>query len=255
MRGEATFPRLSASGRRPPSAPTLRDVSGDTDHGAHVRERLLAVRASIADACARVGRTPDEVRVIGATKTVPDALVADALDAGLVEFGENHAVALRDRAPRFPQARWHFFGALQGGTARLVADHADEVHTLRPGRGLEVLERRLIARVRRIPVLIEVDLAGRGNATEPDVVAALADRVATSDAFELTGLMCVPAPTGGDAAARRTFAALRGMRDELTRTHPAAVELSMGMSGDFPIAVEEGATMVRLGTVLFGHRD
>lgn len=220
----------------------------------NIADAVAAVRDEIARACRTAGRDPSDVLLVGATKTVPDALVAEALGAGVAEIGENHAVALRDRRASFPDLRLHFIGTIQRGTARSVADAADVIQTLRPGSAFEAIEARLLRAGRRIDGLVEVDLAGRGNATPESDLDAFADRVSSSRAFRLVGLMTVPAADAGADGTRSAFRRLRQLRDRLREQHEGVRHLSMGMSGDLPIAVEEGATIVRVGSAIFGRR-
>jgi pyridoxal phosphate enzyme (YggS family) len=220
---------------------------------ARLGDRLAAVRHIVAGACRRAGRPVADVRVIAATKGVPVDVVAAARAVGLSDFGENYARELAEKAPAVA-SRWHFIGSLQRGTSTLVAVHADVVHTAAPGSGLTTLARRAHAAGRIIPTLIQVDFTGHRHGVSPEEVATFVDEAALLEGIRVVGLMTL-APPGPDAeSARPFFAALRELRDTLAGTHPDLVELSMGMSLDYSVAVEEGATMVRVGTALFGPR-
>jgi pyridoxal phosphate enzyme (YggS family) len=212
------------------------------------------VRGRIAEACARVGRDPSEVTLVGATKTVPAEQVRAAVAAGLTDVGENRVQELRDKHPLVAGARWHFFGPLQSGSARHVAALADVVHTLAPGGGADRLAARLGDLARSVDALIEVDLTGERHGVAPGDLAAFADRVAATPGLRLVGLMTIAPVDPDPEAARPAFARLRGLRDALLGDHPGVLALSMGMSLDYAVAVEEGATMVRVGTALFGAR-
>ena len=215
---------------------------------------LQTVRLRIVDACARCGRDPTDVTLVGATKSVPPEAVAAAQRAGVTDFGENYVQELRAKRPAAPDARWHFIGTLQASSAHHVAALADVVQTLAGGHATDRLARRAAAAGRVLDAMIEVDFTGERAGADPDDVQQLADRVVTTDGLRLIGLMTVP-PIGADAeAARPTFVRLRALRDRLRDRHPQVVELSMGMSLDYQVAVEEGATMVRVGTALFGPR-
>jgi len=215
---------------------------------------LQTVRSQIVDACARCGRDPTDVTLVGATKSVPPEAVAAAQRAGVTDFGENYVQELRAKRPAAPDARWHFIGTLQASSAHHVAALADVVQTLAGGHATDRLARRAAAAGRVLDAMIEVDFTGERAGADPDDVQQLADRVVTTDGLRLIGLMTVP-PIGADAeAARPTFVRLRALRDRLRDRHPQVVELSMGMSLDYQVAVEEGATMVRVGTALFGPR-
>lgn len=215
---------------------------------------MRAVRARIDAACARAGRPAGEVLLIGASKTVPAERVRAVMEAGVTDFAENYANELEEKSRAVPGARWHFIGKLQTGTVRHVAERAAVVHTLEPGHAVGRLARRVAAGGRRIDGLIQVDQTGRRQGTDPAELAGFARAVAATDGIRLIGLMTLPPPTPDPEGARPFFRRLREMRDELRGSHPDLRDLSMGMSGDLEIAVEEGATMVRVGTALFGGR-
>ncbi|HEY7399537.1 MAG TPA: YggS family pyridoxal phosphate-dependent enzyme [Actinomycetota bacterium] len=219
-----------------------------------IAENLASIQAAIERAAARAGREPGEVTIVGAVKTVPVDAIRTAFELGVTNLGENFVRELRDRAPRFPDARWHYIGTLQSGTAHHVADLADVVETLSSERATERLARRAAAAGRTIDALIEVDFTGERSGTPPERTASLADRVASLEGLRLVGLMTVPPiPTRAEDS-RASFARLRELRDRIRDTHADVLELSMGMSLDYEVAVEEGATMVRIGTALFGER-
>ena len=174
---------------------------------------LEAVRSNIVAACARSDRDPAEVTLVGATKSVPGEAIAVAHGAGVTDFGENYVRELRAKRPVAPDARWHFIGALQSGSAHHVAALADVVQTLAGGHATDRLARRAADAGRRLDVLIEVDYTGERSGADPDDVGSLADRVVALDGLHLIGLMTVP-PIGADAeAARPTFVRLRALRD------------------------------------------
>ena len=207
-------------------------------------ERAVAeVRARIAAAAGRAGRNPAEVTLIGAAKTVDAVRVRDAVSAGVVDVGENRAQELLEKAPLVPGARWHFIGRLQRNKVRALAPWVTVWHSVdRDAAGTEIARRAPGARV-----LVEVNLAreSQKGGCEPDAVAGLVDRL-RDGGLRVEGLMTVP-PQGGDP--RPWFAALRDLAGEV-----GVPELSMGMTDDFEAAVEEGATMVRVGRALFGER-
>lgn len=230
------------------------DVVGSAGADAEVRAAVAAVRARIAAACARVGRSPGEVRLVAASKTQPPEAIRRALEAGVTDFAENYTKELTRKAPAVPGARWHFIGRLQTGTVRHVADLAAVVHTLEPGEALERLARRAASKGRVVDGLIQVDETGSRQGVGPAEVAGFARALRGLGSIRLVGLMAMPPPTRDPEGARPHFARLRALRDRLREEHPDLRELSMGMSADFEIAVEEGATMVRVGTALFGER-
>ncbi len=224
----------------------------------HSRDAVLAnlvrIRDGIERACERAGRNPADVRLVGASKTVPAVVVGWAHEAGVTDFGENYVRELMAKREAALDATWHFIGTLQSHTAHQVAEVADVVQTLTPGRSTERLARRAADRGRRIPALIEVDFTAARTGVAPEECIAFADDVAAMEGLELVGLMTLPPIPESPEDTRPYFRRLRALRDEIAQRHPGATHLSMGMSMDYLVAVEEGATMVRIGTALFGER-
>jgi len=151
-------------------------------------------------------------------------------------------------------ATWHFVGKLQAGTASKVARHADFIHSAEPGHALDLLAGRTMRSGRIIPCLAQVDFTGRRQGVRPEDAEAFLQQAVSIEGIRMIGLMTLPPLTQEPEASRPIFARLRHLRDRLRIPHPELVELSMGMSGDYEVAVEEGATMVRIGTALFGPR-
>lgn len=233
----------------------MRAVSGAIDVMA---ARIAAVRAVITDHAQRAGRDPGQVRIVAVTKTLPVAAVQASLAAGLVDVGENYvqeARAKRDQAPA--GATWHLIGGLQQNKARAAVAAFDRVHSVDSARIADALDREAAAADRRLPVLLQVNLAGTTTqrGAMPEAVPDLAKHVSRLPALALDGLMTI-APAGGtEAALRGHFRSLRTLRDDVQRALGVELpHLSMGMSDDFSLAVEEGATLVRLGRALFGPR-
>jgi len=206
-----------------------------------IAERLAALRAEI----------PPGVTLVAVSKGQPADAIREAHAAGQRHFGENYAQEWRAKAEALsdlPDLRWHFIGALQTNKVKLIAGRVDYVHTVdRPELARE-LSRRLATRSARARVFLEVNVGGEASkeGCEPDEAPGLAEVVRLLPALDLVGLTCIP-PAGADP--RPHFRALRGLRDRLGLT-----ELSMGMSGDWREAIEEGATFVRIGTAIFGPR-
>jgi PLP dependent protein len=219
-----------------------------------LRSNLNAVRSGIDRASARAGRDPEGVLLVAASKSVPADVIAAAVGVGVTDVGENYVNELRAKRAATPPVRWHFIGTLQASSAHHVAALADVVQTIAGGRATERLARRAVEGGRTLDALIEVDFTGERSGAAPADAPALADRVAGSEGLHLVGLMTVPAFTTEPEEARATFVKLRDLRDRIARDHPDVLELSMGMSLDYEVAVEEGATMVRIGTALFGPR-
>ena len=209
---------------------------------------LASIREQIAAACERSGRDPGEVRIVAAAKTVEPPAIERARDAGVREVGENYVQELRAKRGRVDGVVWHFIGTLQSHSAHQV------VETVTPGRAMDRLGRRAAGSGRSIPVLIEVDFTGERTGVAPDALDAAADEVAQTEGVDLVGLMTLPPMPSVAEDSRPFFRRLRELRDGVAAHHPEARELSMGMSLDYPVAVEEGATMVRIGTALFGAR-
>lgn len=215
---------------------------------------LTEVRERIHRAASAAGRDPAEVTLVAVSKRIPAEIAAWAPQAGQVDLGENYARELADKRAAIPGAVWHFIGALQTGTANLVADNADVVHGIASVRAALRAGGRASRSGKTLRCLIEVDLARRGAGAPPGSVAILADQLADAEGLAIVGLMTVPPLGATGEAARPYFEQLREMRDDVRRNHPGMVELSMGMSLDYEVAVGEGATMVRVGTALFGER-
>jgi pyridoxal phosphate enzyme (YggS family) len=214
---------------------------------------VRTVRSNIEAACRRSDRNPDDVVLIGVTKFVPVERVALARAAGVTNFGENYAAELAEKSS-VVEASWHFIGTLQRGSLRHIAGHADVIHSAVPGRTLVRLGRRATGLGRTIPCLIQVDFSGHRYGVAPEDLASAVKSFSELPGVRVVGLMTLP-PWGSDPEATRPyFARLRGFRDGLRGDWPELVELSMGMSLDYQVAVEEGATMLRIGTALFGDR-
>jgi PLP dependent protein len=207
----------------------------------------------MATACRRSGREPQSVTLVAVTKTVPLDIVRKAREAGLADLAENYANELAAKARAVP-ATWHFVGKLQTGTAGSVADHAQVVHSAEPGRALERVAVRAARNGTVLRCLVQVDFTGRRQGVAPELVRDAVGRVSELEGLAVVGLMTLPPWTGEAEAARPYFARLRRLRDEHRDASPGLLELSMGMSGDYEVAIEEGATMVRVGTALFGER-
>lgn len=188
----------------------------------------------------------DNVRLIAVSKYAPDADVACLAEAGQVDFGESRAQQLRYRAEKFPDAQWHMIGPLQHNKAKFVGRYAYMWHSLEDIETAMEVARHV--RERRLPVLIQINISGEAkkHGVEPEGLASLLSQVHLIPELEVIGLMGMAALEG---EARKSFSLLRRLRDDLADA--SLCELCMGMSSDYRIAVEEGATMVRLGSVLF----
>jgi pyridoxal phosphate enzyme (YggS family) len=224
--------------------------------------RLQRVRDRIASAIARANRQLEEVTLVAVSKTHPPEMVRAALTAGLTNFGENRVQEAEDKVPQVgdSKARWHLIGHLQSNKARRAVELFDVIHSLDSAALAKRLDRFCVELDReKLPVLIQVDLAQeatKSGATEAEL-PEIVEVIKGASALRLTGLMVLP-PFFDDAEkVRPFFRRLRELRDDLRSQGAfgeARGELSMGMTHDFEIAIEEGATMLRIGTAIFGER-
>lgn len=211
---------------------------------------LTAVRRRITEAAERAGRDPAGISLVGVSKNADDSAVAGVIAEGLGDFGENRAQELVERSSRFPDIRWHFVGRLQSNKVRHVRPIAHLLHSLdRPALAEQWVKGPGIPP----PVFVQVNLAGEAQkgGVSPDRAPALV-AAARGLGIEVRGLMTVPPVGASPEESRPWFRMLREMRDELLDEHPAVSELSMGMTDDFEVAIEEGATMLRVGRAIFG---
>ncbi len=221
--------------------------------------RIAEIRERIGRAALRAGRDPAGVRLIGVTKTHPVEVAAEAVAAGLLDLGENRVDELVAKQGEV-DARWHLIGRLQRNKVRDVVGRAALVHSVDRRSLVDALGGRAVAQGVVQDVLVQVNVAGdpaKGGCSLAEV-PALVSYAAGAPGVRVVGLMTVPPlPGAGEepgAAARPWFRALREVRDRLRAEHEGLEELSMGMSDDLEVAVEEEATMVRIGSALFGSR-
>lgn len=223
-------------------------------------ERLAAVRERIARASARSGRTPGAVVLIAVGKTHPPEALAELVAVGVTELGENRVQELLAKQPRVAGAHWHFIGRLQRKKARQLVGRQILIHSVDRTALADELSRRAAAEghVQRILVQVNVGDDPAKGGCPPEGALDLVAYARGLPALSVEGLMTIPPlpPDDVDAAeaARPHFARLRELRDAARERWPEVVHLSMGMSADLEAAVEEGATMVRVGTALFGPR-
>jgi len=221
-----------------------------------IERRLEIVRARIAAAARRAGRDPAAIRLVLASKTQPSEAIRAASRAGARDFGENYvkeAIAKRAELADLTEIRWHLIGHLQTNKARAAASAFALIHSVDSVRLAEALGRAQPSP--RVRALIEVNLGAEASKTgvAPDGITAILD--AAHGKIEIEGLMTIPPPAAGAETTRPYFARLREMRDRLAvQSGLALSELSMGMTDDFEIAIEEGATIVRIGRAVFGER-
>jgi len=231
-------------------------------------ERIAAVQERIVAAARHAVRDPSEVRLVGVSKTHPPEVVAEALAAGLANFGENRVQEAEEKSAALAAEReritWHLIGHLQTNKAKKAAQLFDVIHSVDSLRLAEALDRHANA----LPILLQVNVSGEASkegfdlagwedrSIALDVFLADAERILALPNLRVHGLMTI-APWGDDPEqARPTFRSARVLRDRLAQRFPSAnwQQLSMGMTDDFAVAIEEGATIVRVGRAIFGAR-
>jgi pyridoxal phosphate enzyme (YggS family) len=228
---------------------------------AALRARLDGVRERIARAAGRAGRDPATIRLVAVSKTFPPDYVRAAAEAGQLHFGENKVQEALEKMGATPDLAlvWHLVGHLQSNKARKAAAHFDTIHSVDDGALVAKLEEAAAAASRRLELLVQVDLAREPTkrGVLPENLAAVLAATRGSSAVRMTGLMLLPPAVADPEASRPYFASLRRLRDDLVAHGQDAAtlnQLSMGMSHDFEVAIEEGATLVRVGTAIFGPR-
>jgi pyridoxal phosphate enzyme (YggS family) len=228
-----------------------------------LRQRLEHVREQMNAAAIRVNRRPEDVTLVAVSKTHPPELIREAIAAGVTELGENRVQEADAKIPEVGRtaARWHLIGHLQSNKARRAVELFDVIHSLDSATLARRLD-RMCGEIKRdeLPVLIQIDLgqeATKSGAAESDVPEII-DAIKQTSTLRLKGLMTLPPYFDDPEKTRPFFRRLRELRDEL-RAQGAFDdqdgELSMGMTHDFEVAIEEGATMVRVGTAIFGERE
>jgi len=223
-----------------------------------VAANLVSVHRAIAEAARRSGREPDDVTLVAVTKTWPADVILEAIAAGATDLGENRAQEFKEKVTLLgDRARWHFIGHLQTNKARHVVGMCELIHSVdRPGLA-ESIARRATAAGAEQDVLIEVNVAGDPNkhGVEPARAVALALEVQELEGVRVRGLMTIPPYAEDRELSRPHYKDLAALSAQLVAELPGAGTLSMGMSQDFEVAIEEGATIVRVGTAIFGSRS
>ncbi|MFZ5762055.1 MAG: YggS family pyridoxal phosphate-dependent enzyme [Thermodesulfobacteriota bacterium] len=227
-----------------------------------IRENLAAIRARMAAAATRAGRAPESVTLVAVSKYVPVERIAEAMAAGQELFGENYLQEAEEKIGQLPAAlKWHCIGHLQSNKAKAAATLFHMVETVDRIKLARMLDKYAAEAGRLLPVLIQVNVGREAQKAGvlPEEATALLGEMRELAHLEVRGLMTMPPFFDQPEAARPYFRALRELAEALASkgllgTH-GAIELSMGMSGDFEVAIEEGATLVRVGTALFGARS
>lgn len=221
--------------------------------------RLASVKSSMAEAAVAAGRQPGEVKLVAVTKTHPPEAIREAFDEGQLLFGENRVQEAKVKIPLLPsKAQWHLIGHLQKNKIRAALPLFEMIHgvdSVQLARDMD----RVAAELGLFPrILLEVNVAGESTkfGLKPEELRRDLEELLALERLRVEGLMTIPPPVEKADDARKYFAALRELRDELQTASGARLpELSMGMSGDYTAAIREGATMVRVGTAIFGPRS
>lgn len=224
-------------------------------------DRVEQVRLRIEKAARRAGRDPGEIRLIAVSKTKSVSLIREAVAAGVTDLGENYIQEAREKIPQVAGSlHWHFIGHLQKNKAKYAVALFDWVHTIDRIEIADALSRRAGLENRQLKVLIEVNVgkeATKSGVDEHDLIP-LVEHVSILPNLYLKGLMVIPPITSDPNEARTYFIETRRLAEQVDSRHIPGVsmeELSMGMTSDFEVAIEEGATMVRVGTAIFGPRE
>ncbi|QYK04145.1 YggS family pyridoxal phosphate-dependent enzyme [Shewanella zhangzhouensis] len=229
-----------------------------------IADRLSLAQQRIVQAAQISSRNPSEIKLLAVSKTKPASDIQAAYDAGQRLFGENYVQEgvqkITDLISPCPDIEWHFIGPLQSNKSRPVAEHFDWLHTLdREKLALRLNEQRP-ARLAPLNVLIQVNISDEESKSgvQPGDIAALADAVCRLPHLRLRGLMAIPAPTDDQERARSELASMQRLFKSLQQSHGTLGQidtLSMGMSGDLELAIDNGSTLVRVGSAIFGERD
>jgi pyridoxal phosphate enzyme (YggS family) len=223
-----------------------------------IADNLERVRKQIADAAAKSGRSADDVELVAITKTHPAEKVREAIEAGQTLLGESRVQEARAKIPELPSAiRWHFVGHLQKNKIRHALPLFETFHSIDSLALAQDMNRIAEEEGMHPRVLLEVNVAGEGSkfGFAPDKLREQMEELLALSRLSIEGLMCIPPISEEAESSRQYFVQLRELRDLLEKQFNVKLpQLSMGMTNDFPIAVEEGATLVRVGTAIFGKR-
>ncbi|HNG95478.1 MAG TPA: YggS family pyridoxal phosphate-dependent enzyme [Acidobacteriota bacterium] len=225
-------------------------------------ERLDAIQSRIHAACARAGRTSDDITLVAVSKTKPVEMLQEAFEAGVRHFGENRVQEAATKIPHLPKAglTWHLIGHLQSNKAKSAVELFDVIHSVDSIALATRLNRLAGEHNQRVPIFLQVHLGDEESkaGVDPTDLPALFQASCQLPHLNITGLMAIPPYFPDPEQVRPSFVTLRQLRDQLAVQFPDQAPLpflSMGMSHDFEVAIEEGATHVRVGTALFGGRS
>lgn len=226
-----------------------------------ITENLEQVRKNIQDACRSVGREPEEVTLIAVSKTKPVELLQEAYQAGARDFGENKVQEIMDKYPQLPSdIRWHMIGHLQRNKVKYIVDKAAMIHSVDSLRLAQTIEQEAAKHDVQVPILLEVNVAEEDSkfGLKMDEVLPLIEAIAEFPHIRVCGLMTIAPYVENAEENRMFFRQLKKLSVDIAAKNINNVSmsvLSMGMTGDYQVAVQEGATMVRVGTGIFGERN
>ena len=226
-----------------------------------ISENLVQVRENIVRACERVGRNPDEVLLVAVSKTKPVSMLKEAFDAGCRDFGENKVQEIQDKYPAMPgEARWHMIGHLQRNKVKYIVDKISMIHSVDSLRLAQTIQSEAKKHQVRVPILLEVNVAEEESKFGLSVAETfpLAEQISQLENIHIQGLMTIAPYVEDPEENRWVFRELKKLSVDIAAKNIDNVDmfvLSMGMTGDYEVAIEEGATMVRVGTGIFGERD
>lgn len=223
-----------------------------------IKANIQQIYANIEDSCVKAGRKSPEVKLIAVSKNVGLGDINEAISLGLKDFGENKAQELNDKSVLLPPVTWHFIGHLQTNKVKYAVDKAEYIHAVDSVKLAEEIDKQAGKRNKTQNVLIEANVSGEDSkhgVRNEDDIFKLAEYCSKSGNLKLIGLMTMAPFTEDEHIIRNCFSGLRKIKEKLNSRGFALTELSMGMTGDYRIAVEEGSTMVRIGSGIFGERD
>ncbi len=227
-----------------------------------IKSRYLSVKNRIEQACEKCGRNPDDIVLVAVSKTKPDSDVLELAELGQLHFGENRAKALEERfeSVQNDSIQWHFIGALQTNKIKYIAHRVDWIQSVHKKKALKEIEKRAAAENRIINVLIQVNISDEDQKSgcDPDQLEAILTYGQSLTFTKVRGLMGMATFTDDPEIVRPEFQKLRTLRDRHIHLNAGNVRLdhlSMGMTNDLEVAIEEGSTMLRIGTAIFGERN
>lgn len=226
----------------------------------NISDNINTTKQRIAAAALKCGRDPDSIKLLAVTKTIPTEYIIKAIDAGITMLGENYVQEARDKIAAIgSRAQWHMIGHLQTNKAKYVVTLFDYVHSVDRMELAQELDKRAGLINRKLNVLIEVNVSGEKSKSgiPADDAPALIKQIAGLENLAMRGLMTMAPYSNNPENARPYFSALRNLRDNISRQQISGIpmeELSMGMTDDFEVAIEEGATIIRIGRAIFGKR-